>query len=140
MLGRGLRLPLLAVTFAAVLSTGCAKTPELTREAAGDLVVNAPAFQGPWDPGIRFVDSDRVVATSEARRRLLKVESVSVRPDGLGMAGSTATVVFTWRWQNGPLAGVDFRSTAKLHAARGVWKVYNDVLQESLWRAERGEE
>ena len=79
--------------------------------------------------------------TRDVQRRLLKVESVALKPDGLwGIAGTTATVPFTWRWQNGPLAGVDFRSRAKLHCARGVWKVYNDLLQEDLWRAERGEE
>jgi hypothetical protein len=140
MVGRSLRLPLLAVSLAAVLAAACAKAPELSREAAGDLIAHAPAFEGPWDPGIQFVDSQRMVMTSDVQRRLLRVESVVLRPDALGLAGTTATAVFTWRWQNGPLAGMDFRSTAKLHCARGVWKVYNDKLQEDLWRAERGQD
>lgn len=128
----------LAVTL--VLSAACGKAPELSPDAVRELIVHSPAFEGPWDPGIRFVDSQRMVMTSDVQRRLLRVESVVLRPDALGLAGTTATAVFTWRWQNGPLAGMDFRSTAKLHCARGVWKVYNDKLQEDLWRAERGQD
>jgi hypothetical protein len=125
----------------ALLPLACGKAPELTGEAAKDLIVHAPSFQGPWDPGIRFVETENVLAIRDVQRRLLKVESVSLRPDGVwGMAGTTATVAFTWRWMNGPLSGVDYRSKAKLHCARGVWKVYNDLLQEDLWRAERGQE
>ena len=124
-----------------LLAIACGKPPELTREAAADLIVRSPAFEGPWDPNIRFVDSEKTVATSDVQRRLLKVDSVVVRQDGpFGIAGSTGTVGFTWRWQNGPLAGFDYRSKAKLHAARGVWKVYNDQLQAELWKTERGEE
>jgi hypothetical protein len=133
--------PALGLAAAAILAAGCGKPPELTREAAADLIVHSPAFEGPWDPGIRFVDSEKTVATSDVRRRLLKVESAAVKEDGpWGIAGSTGTVVFTWRWLNGPLAGVDYRSRVKLHASRGVWKVYSDQLQEELWKSERGEE
>jgi hypothetical protein len=134
------RLILLAAVGLASLALACGKPPELTPEAARDLIAQAPAFLGPWDPGIRFVDSERTAVTTGVQRRLLKVESIGLREDALGLAGATATVVFTWRWLNGPLAGADFRSTAKLHCSRGVWKVYNDVLQEALWRSERGEE
>ena len=81
------------------------------------------------------------MVTADTKRRLLRVESVLVKADGpLGMAGSTATVPFVWRWQSGPLAGFDYRSRAKLHCSGGVWKVYNDQLQEQLWKAERNEE
>jgi hypothetical protein len=113
----------------------------LTRETAADLIVRSPAFEGPWDPNIRFVDSETTVATPDVQRRLLKVDSVVVKEDGpWGMAGSTGTVGFTWRWQNGPLAGFDYRSKVKLHASGGVWKVYNEPLQQELWKTERGEE
>ncbi len=129
------------VALAALLAVGCGKTPELTREAASDLITRSPAFEGPWDPGIRFVESEKTVVTGDTKRRLLRVESVLVRQDGpWGMAGSTATVPFVWRWQSGPLAGVDYRSKAKLHCSGGVWKVYNEPLQEELWKAERGED
>ena len=131
-------LPLAAVLAA---SLGCGKPPDLTREAAADLIVHSPAFEGPWDPAIRFVESESTAVTAETKRRLLRVESVLVKQDGpLGLSGSTATVPFVWRWQSGPLAGVDYRSRAKLHFASGIWKVYNDQLQEQLWKAERNEE
>lgn len=129
------------LALALAVSIGCGKPPELTREAASDLIVHSPAFEGPWDPAIRFVDSERTAVTADTKRRLLRVESVLVKQDGpLGLSGSTATVPFVWRWQSGPLAGVDYRSRAKLHCAGGVWKVYNDQLQEQLWKAERNEE
>jgi len=136
------RFPLaLLLTAALAASVGCGKPPELTREAASELIVHAPAFDGPWDPGIRFVESERTAVTADTKRRLVRVESVLVKQDGpMGMAGSTATVPFVWRWQSGPLAGVDYRSKAKLHCSGGVWKVYNEQLQEQLWKAERNEE
>jgi hypothetical protein len=127
--------------FLLLLAAACGKPPELTREAAADLIVRSPAFEGPWDPGIRVTDSEKTAAAPDAQRRLLRVESVALKEDGpWGIAGSTGTAVFAWRWQNGPLAGFDYRSRVKLHSSRGVWKVYNDQLQEELWRAERGEE
>lgn len=129
------------VAVAALLAVACAKPPELTRESMRDLIQHSPAFEGPWDQSLRFADADKTVNFRDVQRRLLKIESAYVRPDGpWGIAGTTATVVFMWRWQNGPLSGVDFRSTARLHCSRGVWKVYSDKLQEELWRAERGEE
>ncbi len=135
---RGLSL---AAAIVVLLAAGCGKTPELTREAASDLIARSPAFEGPWDPGIRFVESEKTVVTGDTKRRLLRVESVLIRQDGpLGMAGATATVPFVWRWQSGPLAGMDYRSRAKLHCSGGVWKVYNEPLQEQLWKAERGED
>ena len=130
-------LTLLTLTFA----IACGRPPELTREAASDLIARSPAFEGPWDPGIRFGESQTTMPAGDAKRRLLRVESVLVKEDGpWGWAGATATVPFTWRWMSGPLAGSDFRSKAKLHCAGGIWKVYNDQLQEELWKAERGEE
>jgi len=136
------RLSLAAVSLTALLLLACGgKPPELSRETAADLIVRSPAFEGPWDPGIRFGESQATMPAGDAKRRLLRVESVLVKEDGpWGWAGVTATAPFVWRWQNGPLAGLDYRSKAKLHRSGGVWKVYNDQLQEELWKAERGEE
>ena len=139
------RLALVAtVALVAVLAAACGRPPELTREAAAELIVRAPAFEGPWDPGIRFVESQTPsVAAGDVnlKRRLLRVESVLIKEDGpWGWAGVTATVPFVWRWLDGPLAGIDYRSKAKLHCSGGVWKAYNDQLQEELWRAERGQD
>jgi hypothetical protein len=144
MLPRGFvkRVVLASAPFlAALLVAACRRAPDLSREAAADLIARSPAFEGPWDPGIRFGESQSTMSAGDAKRRLLRVESVLVKEDGpWGWAGTTATVPFVWRWQNGPLAGFDYRSKAKLHCAGGVWKVYNDQLQEELWKAERGEE
>ena len=54
----------LAAAIAALFAVGCGKTPELTREAASDLIARSPAFEGPWDPGIRFVESEKTVTKS----------------------------------------------------------------------------
>jgi hypothetical protein len=130
-----------AVVLPLLLGLACGGAPELGREAAASLIARSPAFEGPWDPSIRFGESQATMPAGDAKRVFLRVESVLVKEDGpWGWAGVTATVPFVWRWQGGPLAGVDYRSKAKLHRSGGVWKVYNDQLQEELWKAERGEE
>jgi hypothetical protein len=55
------------------------------------------------------------------------------------MSGQTAIVPFTWHWKNGPLAGVTYKSKAKLNNASGTRKVYEDLLTDELNRAERGQ-
>jgi hypothetical protein len=95
------------------------------------------AFQEPVDEDLKKL----VGADPNVKREMLKVEALSSKPDGpLGMAGETATVTFTWRWTQGPLGGVIYRSRAKIHGDSQGWKVYEDKLQESLRASVAGED
>ena len=106
------------------------------------LIEQTEAFLGPHDPGITFVDGANMVFPHDAQRQFLKLEGITVKEDGpFGWSGAaTAKVTFTWRWSGGPLGEVVYRSTAKLHYAGEAWRVYDDLLRDELWRAERGEE
>ena len=55
------------------------------------------------------------------------------------MAGKTATVRFTWRWTEGPMANRVLTSKARLHGSSEAWTVHEDYLKHDLWRAERNE-
>jgi hypothetical protein len=133
---KALRLGLVLLAVCAA----CRKPPALTQETVRVLVESSAAFQAPIDFGVVFMDSNLRVGQN-TKREFLKVESVVVKPDGpFGAAGSTATVVFTWRWNGGPLAGRTFRSQARLNSTSGSWKLYDDYLKHQLSIAEGAEE
>ena len=124
----------------ALASVGCAKPPELTRQAAQDLIVSSGAFRLPIDPGIVFLDT-KYTPGPDTKRELVRLEGITIKPDGpFGMAGATATVVFSWRWNKGPLTGTEFRSKAKLNSTGGAWHIYEDYLEKEFSKVERGSE
>ena len=124
-----------------VLLAACAcqkQQPMLTREMVKALVESSAAFQSPMNPDITFVDA---AVSPGGKRELLKLEGLVVKEDGpFAAAGHTATASFSWRWTGGPLAGPIYHSKVKLNTTSGAWKVYDDLLQKELWRAEAGEE
>ena len=131
------RLPLVLLVSVVV---GCGKPAELTRENARALVEASETFRAPLDPGIVFTDTTFRPGPN-TRREVLKVEALTIKDDGpFGAAGQTATLTFSYRWIEGPLAGHTYRSKARLNSAGGTWKVYEDYLQKELFRAERGED
>jgi hypothetical protein len=114
---------------------------EISREQAVDLITTSESFQGPWDPGIVFVDA-QVRRGPNTKREILRIEGLTIKEDGpFGVAGATATAAFTWRWNEGPFAQRIFRSKVRFNSATGEkrWKIYEDYLQSELWKAERGE-
>jgi hypothetical protein len=118
---------------------GCKAAPMLTRDGIRRLIEQSPAFAGPMDPGVVFLDTDFRPGPN-MRRVFVKIESVSVKDDGpWALAGRTATVAFTWKWTEGPYAGAVLRSQAKLNCSSGAWKVYDEDLKQRLWATERGE-
>jgi hypothetical protein len=133
---------LFLLTAVAVVMLGACRQKHITREEAAALIVSSEAFQGPWDPGIVFVEA-RVLPGPNTRREFVKIEALVIKEDGpFGIAGATATAAFTWRWNEGPFAQRLFRSKARFNSSTGEkhWKVYEDYLQRELWAAERGEE
>jgi hypothetical protein len=124
----------------ALFATRCSKAPALSQESVRFLIESSQAFRAPVDPGVVFLDSSFRPGPS-MKREFLALRGLVVKPDGpFGMAGSTATAAFTWRWNEGPLAGQVFQSKARLNSSGGTWKVYEDYLKHELWTAERGEE
>ncbi len=112
----------------------------MTHADARSLIERSEAFTMPMDPGIVFTDTTFHPGPN-TRRQFLEISGLLVKDDGpFGMAGQTATVVFTWQWTEGPYAHHVFRSKAKLNCSNGTWKVYNDYLTEHVWASERGEE
>ncbi|MGH8672799.1 MAG: hypothetical protein ACREVG_00660 [Burkholderiales bacterium] len=137
MLARATRTAVLIAALA--LGLACVKVPDLTREDVKRLVAESAAFQGPIDPGIVFIDATFRPGPS-TKREIIKLDGIAIKEDGpFGLAGKTATAAFTWRWTGGPFAGRVMRSTAKLNSSGGAWHVYEDLLKQSLYAAERGE-
>ena len=130
---------LAAVLSLSVFLVCCAKPPELTREEIKTVIIESDAFQSPIDPGIIFVDT-HFQPGPDTKREILRVEGAVVKDDDpFGMAGKTATVAFTWQWTEGPFAGRTMRCVAKLNSTGERWHVYEDILKNSLYAAERGE-
>ncbi len=104
------------------------------------LIEQSEAFSSPMDPSIVFTDTTFRPGPG-MKREFISISALAVKDDGpFGMAGQTATVVFTWQWTEGPYARRVLRSKAKLNSSNGTWKVYDDYLTEHLWATERGEE
>lgn len=134
------RHAMFAVACATAFLVSCSQAPPLDGQAVRRLIQESPAFQGPWADGIVVREDQGEAGSARAQRQLLKILETKAQPLGpLGMSGMGATVWFSWRWQGGPLDGAVFASKAKLVCAGRVWKVYNDLLRDELWRAERGE-
>ena len=107
---------------------------------AQELIVNSGAFRLPVDSGVIFLET-KYTPGPGTKRELIRLEALAIKPDGpFGMAGATATVAFSWRWNSGPLAGTEFHSKAKLNSTGGPWHVYEDYLEKEFSKAERGQE
>jgi hypothetical protein len=92
------------------------------------------------DPGIVFVDTTFRPGPN-TKREFVRLEGLTAKDDGpFGIAGSTATGAFTWRWTEGPLAGQLLVSKVKFNDNGDGWHVYNDYLKEQLFKAERSAE
>lgn len=134
-----MRINVAAIACLLVASAACMKVPELTHDDVKTLISQSGAFQGPIDPGVIFVDTNFRPGPN-TKREIIRLEGVAVKEDGpFGIAGKTATAAFTWRWTEGPFAGRVMRSIAKLNSSGGAWHVYEDLLKQSLYAAERGE-
>lgn len=124
----------------ACFATGCQTQPELTRDQVRTLIADSEGLAEPVNPDIVFVDVQFHPGPA-TKREILRVEAVSVKPDGpSGVSGYTATAAFTWQWNASPLSGRVFKSTARLHSSGQGWTVYDDYLKDQLWRAEAAEE
>lgn len=123
-----------------VLLVGCAKHPPLDEDTVVYSIEHSPAFQS-VDPAVVFIDA-KVRPGPNTKRQMMSLEGFVVKDDGpFGLAGQTATATFTWRWTEGPHAGLVFRSKAKLNCvAGGTWKIYDDYLKDRLFASERGED
>jgi hypothetical protein len=130
----------LSASIVAFAIVGCTRTQPLTKEAAVALIEESSAFRSPIDPGIVFVDAQYHPGPN-TKRELVRLEGLVLKDDGPGgIAGQTATAVFTWRWNEGPFANRLFRSKAKLNNNGSGWRAYNDYLKKQLYAGERGEE
>jgi hypothetical protein len=119
---------------------GCTKPPELTRQTAQELIVSSGAFRLPIDSSIVFIET-KYTPSPDTRREFIRLEGLTIKPDGpFGMAGATATVAFSWRWNKGPLAGTEFHSKAKLNSTGAAWRIYEDYLEKEFSKAERSQE
>ena len=126
-----------SVSLSLLFAVSCARAPALSHEKAKGMIAASAAFQEPVDADIRKALS---YEQGTLRREILRIEALAVKPDDpFGMAGETATVVFTWRWTGGPLAGAQYRTTAKFHGDGHGWTVYEDKLQHNLRETLRGE-
>jgi hypothetical protein len=118
-------------------AVSCARAPALSHEKAKGMIASSAAFLEPVEAEIRKALS---YEQGTLKREILRVEALTVKPDGpLGMAGETATVVFTWRWTAGPLAAAEYRTTAKFHGDGRGWTVYEDKLKHNLRETLKGE-
>ena len=118
-------------------AVSCSRAPALSHEKAKGMIEASVAFQEPVEADIRKALS---YEEGTLKREILRVEALTVKADGpFGMAGETATIVFTWRWTSGPLARVEYRTTAKFHGDGHGWKVYEDKLKHNLRETLRGE-
>jgi hypothetical protein len=130
-----------ALAFAVlVVTAGCQKAPDLTRDQAKQLIEATAAFTAPMDREFVALETE-IRGVNDARREFLRLEGLAVKNDGpFGIAGKTATASFTWRWSSGPFAHRPFRSLAKLNCSSGTWKVYEDHLKHQLRASMTGEE
>ncbi len=130
----------LLALFLAAAATACGKPPEVTRETARAAIEASEAFRAPLEAGIVLTDTT-FTPSPNARREILEIQALTVKNDGpMGGAGQTATLTFTYRWTEGPLAGHTLRSKARLHSSGSAWKAYDDYLRKELFRTERGED
>ena len=122
-----------------VAGVACGKTEPLSHEKAAGMIEASYAFQEPLDEDLRGLDPS--FADPYLKRQFLKVKGLTTKPDGpLGMAGETATITFTWKWNQGPLAANSYTTIAKLHGNSRGWNVYEDVLKRNLRVSIAGEE
>ena len=118
----------------------CGGHERLTRERAVELIEDSKAFQSPIDPGIVFLDA-QFHPGPNTHREIVRVTGLAPGKDyAFGLGGKTAIGAFIWRWNEGPFAGRDFVSKAKFYNSGDGWKIYNDLLKQQLYAAERGEE
>lgn len=105
------------------------------------MIEATAAFQAPLDEDLRKLDP-RFGADPYVKREILKVEAVTVKTDGPfgSLAGQTATVSFVWRFNQGPLAGVQHRAIARIHGTSKGWTVYEDKLARNLRESIAGDE
>lgn len=102
------------------------------------MIASSVAFLEPVEADVRKALS---YEQGPLGREILRIEALTLKPDDpFGMAGETATVVFTWRWTAGPLTGVQYRTTAKFHGDGHGWTVYEDLLKRNLRKTISGEE
>jgi hypothetical protein len=130
------------VTLLALLlaSAACQKPEPLTREKARGMIEASLAFQARLDEGVAFLDA-RVKDNPNLKREIVSIDAPTSKPDGpFGMAGETATVVFTWRWNGGPFARTVYRAKTKFHGDGHGWTLYEDTLQTGLRASVSGEE
>jgi hypothetical protein len=117
----------------------CADPPPLDRSKVAAMIEATAAFQTPLDQDLTKLDPRYA---GGVRREIVRIEAVAIKPDGPfgGMAGQTATVSFVWRFDKGPLAGIQHRSIAKIHGDSKGWKVYEDTLERNLRESIGGDE
>src|ERR1700694_597980 len=102
---RATRSSLVATAVLLLMSLGCGPKKPLTKERAVELIKSSNAFQGPMDPQISFADTTFRPGPN-TKREFVSLVGLTAKADGpFGIAGSTATGAFTWRWNEGPLAG-----------------------------------
>jgi hypothetical protein len=119
------------LALAVIGSVACKDPKPLDHAKARSMIEASLAFQAPLDDDLRRLDPS--FADPYLKREMLKVEGVTVKPDyPFGWSGQTATVLFVWRWNQGPLAGVQHRTLAKIHGDSHGWTVYEDLLVKNL--------
>jgi len=119
------------LALAVIGTVACSDPAPLDHTKARGMIEASLAFQAPLDDDLRRLDPG--FGDPYLKRELLRVEGVTVKPDyPFGWSGQTATVLFLWRWNRGPLAGTQHRTLAKLHGNSRGWTVYEDVLAKNL--------
>jgi hypothetical protein len=122
-----------------LLASAACRTEPLSHEKAGGMIEASVAFQLPLDEDLRKLDPS--FGDPALKRQFIRVVGLTSKPDGpLGMAGETATVTFTWRWSQGPLASHPYTTVAKIHGDSHGWNLYEDVLKRNLRGSSAGEE
>jgi hypothetical protein len=130
----------LAVVLVLLAACACHPSTPLSHEKAKGMIEASFAFQAPLDDDLKRLDPR--FTDPNMKREILKVSAVAVKPDGpFGMAGDTATVTFVWHWTQGPLAGTQYTTIAKIHGdSHEGWKLYEDKLAHNLRVSVAGEE
>ena len=118
-------------TLLLLVACACRPSTPLTLEKAKGMIEASFAFQAPLDDDLKSADP-RLAAPM--KRQILTVENIAVKPDdAFSMAGETASVIFTWRFDQGPLAGSRYSTVAKIHGdSHDGWKLYEEKLAHSL--------
>jgi hypothetical protein len=123
-----------------LVSAACRKTEPITHEKVRGMIEASLVFQAKLDEDVALLDT-RLKDNPNMKREVVSIDALTSKPDGpFGMAGETATVVFTWRWNEGPLARTLYRTRAKLHGDGEGWTLYEDTLQKGLRASISGEE